>query len=114
VTLGGVPFQTPRVISKLPLVAATIIGKDERTPTALHHAFCCVLKAAIHISSDQIDALILQLSNNNVDVVAYTSTAYAVKILVLFPLAPEDTKIDFERIAAAFNHEMDEEAHLRT
>jgi hypothetical protein len=114
VTLRGVPFQTPRVISKLPLVAATIIDKDERTPTALYHAFCCVLKAAIHISSDQIDALILQLSNNNVDVVAYTSTAYAVKILVLFPLAPEDAKIDFERIAAAFNHEMDKEAHLRT
>lgn len=113
-TLRGDPFHTTRVISKLPSVAATITDKDERTTTALHHAFCCALKAAIHISSDQIDVLILQLSNNNVDGVAYTSTAYAVKILVLFPLAPEDTKIDFERIAAALNNEMDKEAHLRT
>lgn len=74
-TLRGAPFHTPRVISKLRLVTATIIGKDERTLTALHHAFRCVLKAAIPISSDQIDAMTLQLSNNNVDGVAYISTA---------------------------------------
>ena len=74
-TLRGVPFHTPRVISKLPSVTATIIDKDERTPTDLNHAFRCVLKAAIPISSDQIDTMTLQLSNNNVDGVAYTSTA---------------------------------------